>query len=75
MGTQLIDLLLEVRIISGEQMRRQLQPQPARIVAVEAAFEIAGYRCEATFGILAHADRVQLQGGHAEVVEQLPQLG
>ena len=75
MGAQRIDLLLEVRVVGGEQVRRQVQPQPARVVAIEAALEVAGHRREPAVLVRAHANRVQLQRGHAEVVEQLPQLG
>ena len=47
MGAQLVDLMLEVRRIGREQVVRQVEPLPARIVAVEAAFEVAGDRRQA----------------------------
>ena len=46
-GAQLVDLLLEVGVVGGEQVRRQVQALPARIVAIEAALEVAGDRGEA----------------------------
>ena len=46
-GAQLVDLLLEVRVVGGEQVRRQVEALPARIVAIEAAFEVAGDRRQA----------------------------
>ena len=38
-GAQRVDLLLEVGVVGREQVRRQAQAQPARVVAVEAALE------------------------------------
>ena len=46
-GAQLVDLLLEIGVVGREQVRRQAEAQPARIVAVEAALEVAGHRREA----------------------------
>ena len=43
-GAQLVDLLLEGADVGGEQLRRQPQPRHARVVAVEAALEVAGHR-------------------------------
>ena len=43
-GAQLVDLLLEVGDVGGEQVVRQAEPLPARVVAVEAALEVAGDR-------------------------------
>src|SRR5208337_2764152 len=73
-GSQFVDLLLEGRIVDGEEMGRQIEALPARIVAVEAAFEVAGDGGETAAPVGAHADRVQLERRHAEVVEELPQL-
>ena len=74
-GAQLVDLLLEVGIVDREQMRGKVEPLPARIVAVEAALEVAGHRREASLAVRPHADGVELERGHAEVVIELPQLG
>ena len=71
-GAQLVDLGLEVRLVGGEQVVGQAQPLPARIVAVEAAFEVAGDRRQPAARVGAHADRVELERGHAEIVDQLP---
>ena len=71
-GAQLVDLLLEVGVVGGEQVVGQIQPLPARIVAVEAAFEIAGDRRQAALLARAHADRVQLERRHAVVVHTAP---
>src|ERR1700730_6286489 len=73
-GAQVIDLLLEIGIVRREQMRRQSETRPARIIAIEAALEVAGNRCEASLAVLAHADRIQLERSHAEVVKQLPEF-
>jgi hypothetical protein len=72
---QLIDLVLELGSVGGKEMIRQCKPLPARIVAIEAALEVAGDRREAAVTRRAHADRVELQrGGHPVVVHELPQL-
>ena len=47
MGAQLIDLMFEVGRVSGEKMIRQIKSLPARIVAIEAALEVARDRSEA----------------------------
>src|SRR5262249_61842453 len=73
-GAQLIDLLLEGRMVDGEEMSGEPEALPARIIAVETAFEIAGDRREAAAPVGAHADRVQFERGHAEIVKELPQL-
>ena len=73
-GAQRVDLLLEVAGVGGEQVRRQVQPLPARVVTVEAALEVAGHRRQPAARVGAQADRVQLQRGHAVVVEQVPQV-
>ncbi len=75
MGAQLVDLLLELGGVGGEQMVGEPEPLPARIVAVESAFEVAGDGGEAAVLARPHADRVELEGRHAVVVHQLPQLG
>src|SRR5947209_19586862 len=41
---ELIDFLLEVGIVDGEYVGRQIEATPAWIVAVEAALEVAGNR-------------------------------
>ncbi len=74
-GAQLVDLLLEVGVVDREQVDRQVEALPARIVAVEAALEVAGDRRQPPRLVLAHADRVELERAHAEVVVQLPELG
>ena len=73
-GAKLIDLLLERRMVDCEQMSRQTETLPARIVAIEPAFEVAAYGSEAAASVGAHADRVQLERGHSEIVKELPQL-
>src|SRR5262245_20893750 len=70
-----VDLLLEVGIVDGEQMRGNIQAQPPRIVPVEPALEVAGDRRQPAAAVRAHTYRVQFQRGHAEVVIELPQLG
>ena len=60
-GAELVDLLLEVGVVDGEQVRRQVEALPARIVAVEAALEVAGDRRQPALAIRPHADRVQLR--------------
>ena len=74
-GAQLVDLLLEVGVVEREQVRRQVEALPARVVAVEAALEVAGDRRQAAVALRAHADRIELERRHAEVVVELPQLG
>ena len=74
-GAELVDLQLEVRIVDGEQVVGQVEPLPARIVTVEAALEVARHRGQAPVPVRPHADRIELKGGHAEVVVELPQLG
>ena len=37
MRAKLVDLLLEVRVVGGEQMRWQAEAREARIIAIEAA--------------------------------------
>jgi hypothetical protein len=61
--------------VGSEQVGRQPQPRHPRVVAVEAALEVAGHRRQAAVAVAAHADRVQLQRRHAVVVHQFPQLG
>ena len=73
MGAQLVDLGLEVRLVGSEQVVGQPQPLPARIVAVEAALEVAGDRRQPAARVRPHPDRVELEGVHAEIVDQLPQ--
>ena len=74
-GAELVHLLLEGRDVGGEEMVGQRQAGDAGVVTVEAAFEVAGDRGQAAGAIGAHADRVQLERGHAVVVHQLPELG
>src|SRR5262249_53536144 len=59
-GAQLVDLVLEFRGVGGEQMIRQAEALPARVVAIEAALEIAGNRGEPTLAARSHADRIEL---------------
>src|SRR5512145_1715543 len=73
-GAQLIDLVLEVGIVTGEQARRQAEALAPRVVAVEAALEVARHGHEAPASPRAHADRVELERGQAVVVEELPEL-
>src|SRR5687767_6028804 len=40
-GAQLVDLVLEVRVVAGEEAGRKIQTLAARVVAVEAALEVA----------------------------------
>ena len=61
--------MLEIGIVHGEQMLRQLKTLPARIVAIEPALEIAGNRSKPARAVGAHADRVKLESGHSVVVE------
>ena len=70
---QLVDLGLELGLVGGEQVVGQAEPLPARIVAVEAALEVAGDRRQPAARVGPHPDRVELERGHAEVVDQLPQ--
>ena len=74
MGAELIDLELEGRGVGREKIVRQVETLPARVVAIEAAFEVTGDRRQAAFARLGHADRVQLERGHAVMVEKFPQL-
>src|SRR5215213_11580585 len=55
-------------------MVRQIEALPAGIVTVEAALEVASDRGQAPLTARAHADRVQLDRGHAVVVHELPEL-
>src|SRR5215204_4409322 len=55
-------------------MVRQIEALPAGIVTVEAALEVASDRAEAPLTARAHADRVQLDRGHAVVVHEFPEL-
>ena len=73
-GAQLVHLLLEGRDVRREQLVRQPEPRHPRIVAVEAALEVAGHRRQPPVPIGPHPDRVQLHRGHAVVVHQLPEL-
>ncbi len=73
MRAELVDLGLEVRLVGGEQVIGQSQSLPAPVVAIEATLEVAGDRCQAPARVRAHADRVELECGHAEIVDQLPE--
>ena len=73
-GAQLVHLLLEGRDVGGEQLVGQPETPDARVVAVEAALEVAGDRGEPPVAAGPHADRVQLERGHAVVVHELPEL-
>jgi len=73
-GAQLVDLLLESRDVRGEDLVGQPEPADSRIVTVEAALEVAGHRGQPAVAGRLHADRIQLQRGHAVVVQQLPEL-
>ena len=73
-GAQLVDLLLEVGIVDREEVRRQIEALPTRIVPVKAAFEIAGDGDEAA-ALGAHPDRIELQCRDAEIVVELPKFG
>ena len=75
MSTQLVDLLFEVRIVECEKMRGKIEAHPTIVVAIEAALEIAGDRREPSAAVRTHADRIELERRHAEVVVELPQLG
>ena len=52
-GAQLVDLLLEVGVVGGEQVVGQTEPLPARVVAIEAALEVAGDRRQAALAARA----------------------
>lgn len=47
---------------------------PARIIPIEAAFEVAGHGGETPTPFRTQPDRVELQRRHAEKMEELPQL-
>ncbi len=74
-SAQLVDLLLERRGVRGEQVIGQAKALPARIVAIETAFEVAGDRHQPSVARGHHPDRVQLEHGHAIVMHELPELG
>src|SRR5260221_180984 len=74
-GAQRIDLLLKVRIVDGEQVRRQVEPLPAWIVPIKSALEVAGDGRQSPLVVRTQSNRVELQGGQAEVVIKLPELG
>src|SRR6266446_9925408 len=59
---------------SSDVCSSDLETLPARVVAIEAALEVAGDRREAPFASGPHSDRVELQRRHAVVVHQLPKL-
>ena len=48
---------------------------PARVVAIEAAFEIASHRGQPSLTVRPHPDRIELERRHPEVVVELPKLG
>ena len=73
-GAELVHFLLESRDVRGEQVIGQAKAADARVVAVKPAFEIASHRGQTATLVHAHADRVQLQRGHAVVVHQFPQF-
>src|SRR4029077_7212350 len=73
-GAQLIDLMLELGRVCGEEMIGKGKALPTRIVPIEAALEIASDRGEATLPARPHPDRIELQRGHPVVVHELPQL-
>src|SRR6476660_8307205 len=74
MCSERVDLLFEIGVIRCEQMGRKLQPLPAWIVAVESAFEVTGDGRQTALPIRPHAYRIQFERGHAEIMEELPQL-
>jgi len=71
---KLIDLLLEIRVVSREEMGREAEPRETRIVAIETALEVAGDGRQTPLFIFAHADRIQFERRHAEVMKELPEL-
>src|SRR6516162_1025000 len=74
-GAKLVDLLLEVGIVHGEKVSRQIQTLPAWIVSVESTLEIASNWSQPAPDVWTHTDWIEFQRGHAEVVIQLPQFG
>ena len=68
------DLLLELGGVAREQVIREVEALPARVVPVEAALEVARDRGQAALAARTHPDRVQLDRGHAIVVHELPKL-
>src|ERR1700738_5571217 len=73
-GTQLIDLMLELGRVGGKEMIGESKALPTRIVPIEAALEVASDRREAALPARPHADRIELQRGHPVGGDELPQL-